>query len=88
MKIRTVIVTLILLKKLYNIILYMANNTINYQSIYSTQIHLNSYNADIFINKTKKSNVVFFFNDTNQASKNVIEMRISVVNAQIPCSGI
>ena len=64
----------------------MANNTINYQSIYSTQIHLNSYNADIFMNKTKKSNVVFFFNDTNQASKNVIEMRISVVNAQIPCS--
>ena len=64
----------------------MANNTINYQSIYSTQIHLNSYNADIFMNKTKKSNVVFFFNDTNQASKNVIEMRISVVNAQIPVS--
>ena len=59
---------------------------ISYQSIYSQQIYLNSANAQIQLNGTKKSNVTFFFNDVITISKDAIEMRMELVNAQIPVS--
>jgi hypothetical protein len=37
-------------------------------------------------NGTMKSNVSFFFQDLLRLYKNTIEMRISLVNCQIPCS--
>ena len=43
---------------LYYIYQLMNNNNISFQSIGSTQIYLNSANADIFLNQSKKSNVV------------------------------
>lgn len=64
----------------------MNNNTIVYQTIFSSQIYLNSANADIAINGTSKSNCVFFFKDALKIEKNAIEMRVSVVDAQIPVS--
>lgn len=64
------------------------NNNISYQTIYSTQIYLNSANADLFLNynKTDKSNVVFFFKEALKIERNAIETRVSVVDAQIPVS--
>lgn len=64
------------------------NNSIAYQTIYSTQIYLNSANADLILNTTQsdKSNVVFFFKDAIKIERNTIEMRLSVVDAQIPIS--
>jgi len=59
---------------------------ISYQSTYSQQIYLNSANAQIQLNGTKKSNVTFFFNDVITISKDAIEMRMELVNAQIPVS--
>lgn len=64
----------------------MNNNNISFQSIGSTQIYLNSANADIFLNKSNKSNVVFFFTNILQIDKKSVEMKLSVVNAQIPVS--
>jgi hypothetical protein len=58
----------------------------NYQTIYSQQIYLNSANASIRLNGTKKSNCTFFFNDVIKFDKNAIEMRLELVNAQIPVS--
>ena len=53
-----------------------------YQSIYQQQIYLNSGLADIYLNGSKKSNVVFFFQELLKHDKGCIEMRISLVNAQ------
>ena len=64
----------------------MNNNNISFQSIGSTQIYLNSANADIFLNQSKKSNVVFFFTNVLKIDKKSVEMKLSVVNAQIPVS--
>jgi len=61
-------------------------NIITLQSTTSTQIYLNSEYADIYMNGTMKSSVVFFFKNPIQINKNSIEMRLSVVNAQIPVS--
>ena len=60
-------------------------NTINYQSINSSQLYLNSNTADIYLNGTKKSSVAFFFPEFVN-NINSIETRISIVNAQIPVS--
>ena len=62
------------------------NSNINYQSVSSTQLYLNSANANIYLNKSKKSNVVFFFSNILKIDKNSIDMKLSVVNAQIPVS--
>jgi len=64
------------------------NNNISYQTIYSTQIYLNSANADLFLNYSKedKSNVVFFFKEALKIERNSIETRVSIVDAQIPVS--
>ena len=59
---------------------------ISYQSIYSTQLYLNSGLADIYLNGTYKSNVAFFFKDVLKIKKNTLEMRLSVVNAEFPQS--
>ena len=61
-------------------------SNINYQSIQSSQIYINSNTADIYLNNTMKSNVVFFFKQPVQLNKNALEMRVSLVNAQIPMS--
>ena len=63
-------------------------NDISYQTIYSSQIYLNSANADLILNTdpTDKSNVVFFFKDALKIDRNSIEMRVSIVDAQIPIS--
>jgi len=59
---------------------------VNYQTIYSQQIYLNSATASILLNGTKKSNCTFFFNDIIKINKDAIEMRLELVNAQIPVS--
>ena len=61
-------------------------NIITLQSTTSTQIYLNSQYADIYMNGTMKSSIVFFFKNPIQINRNAIEMRLSVVNAQIPIS--
>ena len=61
-------------------------NIISYQTIYSTQIYLNSASS-MLMNGTAKSNVHFYIqNAINSNKKNTIEMRVSLVNAQLPCS--
>jgi hypothetical protein len=45
------------------------NNLITYQTKTSTQIYLNSATADIYMNGTMKSNLVFFFEDPLQINK-------------------
>lgn len=59
---------------------------VSYQTIYSTQIYLNSRLADIYLNGTLKSNCAFFFKDVLKIQKNTLEMRLSVVNAEFPQS--
>jgi hypothetical protein len=64
----------------------MANkNLIQYQSINSYQIHLHSGSAT-YNNGTYKSDCTFFIPDIIDNTKKTIELRISVVNAQIPVS--
>jgi len=58
----------------------------NYQVTSSSQIYLNSNNADIYLNSTYKSNVVFFFPNTLLIQENTISRHVSLVNAQIPAS--
>ena len=64
----------------------MARNTVNYQTIYSQQIYLSSSSASILLNGTMKSNCTFFFHDVIKISKDAIEMRLELVNAQLPVS--
>ena len=59
---------------------------LSYQTIYSTQIHLNSANANITLNQTKNSNCSFFLKNILKLDKSTIEMRVSLVNAQLPYS--
>ena len=61
-------------------------SNITYQSTNSIQLYLNSSNANIYLNQTKKSNVVFFFDNVLKIEKQSIEMKLSLVNAQIPVS--
>ena len=59
---------------------------ISYQTIQSSQIYLNSSSA-MLMNGTAKSYVHFYIqNAINTTNKNTIEMRVSLVNAQLPCS--
>jgi hypothetical protein len=60
--------------------------SVSYQSVYTTQVYLNPMHAAKLNNGTMKSNVSFFFQDLLRLYKNTIEMRISLVNCQIPCS--
>ena len=52
----------------------------------SQQIYLNSSNADIFLNKTMKSNLTFFFEDALSFDKHTMTKKFSIVNAQFPVS--
>ena len=61
-------------------------SNITFQSTNSTQLYLNSSNANMYLNQTKKSNVVFFFDNVLKIDKTSIEMKLSLVNAQIPVS--
>ena len=58
----------------------------NFQSETSTQIYLNSATADIYLNNSLKSNLVFIFRNPIVIHKNSIEVKVSLVNAQIPIS--
>ena len=59
---------------------------VSYQTIYSTQIYLHS-SSSMLMNGTAKSYVHFYIqNAVNSSRKNTIEMRVSLVNAQLPCS--
>ena len=60
------------------------NKTVSYQTINTIQLHLNSANADIYLNGAHKSSVVFFFEDMLKIEKSAIETRVSVSKAQIP----
>ena len=60
------------------------NKTVSYQTINTIQLHLNSANADIYLNSSHKSSVVFFFEDMLKIEKSAIETRVSVSKAQIP----
>ena len=61
-------------------------NIINFQSVDSIQLYLHSGNADTYINGSKKSSLVFFFEDPITVDKKVVSKCISVVNAQFPVS--
>jgi hypothetical protein len=61
-------------------------NIITFQSKTSTQIYLSSATADMYMNGTMKSNLVFCFQNPIRIDKNAYELRLSVVNAQIPIS--
>lgn len=63
-----------------------SKKSFNFQSETSTQIYLNSATADMYLNSSLKSNVVFVFRNPIVIHKNAIEMKVSVVNAQIPVS--
>jgi hypothetical protein len=60
--------------------------SISYQTLSSNQIHLNSSQAIAYNNGTYKSDVNFYLKDSVKIDKNTIEMKLSVVNAQIPYS--
>jgi hypothetical protein len=64
----------------------MLSKTVSYQSNYTTQIHLSSSNANKLLNGTKKSDVVFYFNNFLHPPRNTIELSISLVNASLPHS--
>ena len=64
----------------------MSENLISYQTIYSNQIYLNSLQATTFLNGSKKSNLKFELKDVVTLDKNCIEVRLSLVSAQIPYS--
>lgn len=59
---------------------------INYQTIRSNQIFLNSAQANSYTNGTKKSWVTFNLNDVVDLDKSAIEIKISLVSAQLPYS--
>jgi hypothetical protein len=61
-------------------------NNFTYQNIESTQLYLNSANANIFLNSSMKSNLIFFFSDPVIINKNTIGLKFSIVNAQFPKS--
>ena len=59
---------------------------IAYQTIHSSQIYLNSSQANQYVNGSQKSNVIFNLSNFFQSNVNVIEVKLSLVNAQIPYS--
>ena len=52
----------------------------------STQIYLNSSNADMYLNGTMKSNLTFFFEDPLTFDNHTMTKKFSIVNAQFPVS--
>ena len=61
-------------------------NSVSYQTIFSQQIYLNS-STSMLMNGSLKSFVHFFIQDAmNDKKHNTVEQRVSLVNAQIPCS--
>ncbi len=62
------------------------NQPMTYQTVLQHQVYLHSGLADIYINGSQKSNVVFFFKELFKLDKHCMEMRLSVVNAQMPVS--
>jgi hypothetical protein len=52
----------------------------------SSQIYLNSSNADLYLNGTMKSNLTFFFQDVLTFDRHIMTKKFSIVNAQFPVS--
>ena len=52
----------------------------------SSQIYLNSANADMLLNGTMKSNLTFFFEDPLIFDNHTMTKKFSIVNAQFPVS--
>jgi hypothetical protein len=61
-------------------------NLIQYQTLNSYQIYLNSKNATSFNNLDYKSDCTFYIPDLIDNTRQTIELRVSLVNAQIPKS--
>jgi hypothetical protein len=62
------------------------SDLISYQTIYTTQIFLNSSQATQYNNSSQKSFLTFSLKDVISLDKNNLEVRISLVNAQLPYS--
>jgi hypothetical protein len=62
------------------------SEVISYQTIYTTQIFLNSGHANAYYNSTQKSLLSFNLKDIISLEKNCLEVRLSLVNAQFPYS--
>jgi hypothetical protein len=61
-------------------------SSISYQSIKSNQLFLNSSQASSYNNGTYKSDLSYDLNNIIQLDRNTIEVKLSLVNAQIPYS--
>ena len=59
---------------------------ISYQTILSNQVYLNSSQASTYNNGSLKSNMNFNLKDVIGIDKQTLELKISIVNAQIPYS--
>jgi hypothetical protein len=62
----------------------MSDDVIAFQTIKITQIYLNSSLASLYKNSTMKSLVVYNLQDTIPKEQNILEAKLSLVNAQIP----
>ena len=51
---------------------------IAYQTIHSSQIYLNSSQANQYVNGSQKSNVIFNLSNFFQSNVNVIEVKLSL----------
>jgi hypothetical protein len=59
---------------------------ISYQTILSNQVYLNSSQASTYNNGSLKSNMNFNLKDVISIDKQTLELKISIINAQIPYS--
>jgi hypothetical protein len=64
----------------------MNQDLISNLTIYTSQIYFNSSQANILGNGTKKSQLSFIIKDIVSLEKKCLEVRLSLVNAQIPYS--
>lgn len=64
----------------------MSENILVFQTIHSLQIHLNSSQATVYKNDSKKSKVLFELLDAVPRDLNILECKVGLVNAQIPYS--
>ena len=62
------------------------SEVVSYQTIYTTQVFLNSGHATTYYNSTQKSLLTFNLKDIISLEKNSLEVRLSLINAQFPYS--
>ena len=61
-------------------------NRQTYQTIYSSQIFLNSSQASEYYNDNRNSSLKFELKDVIKDQNDILEVRLSLVNAQFPYS--